>query len=65
MYCQRIQRTAILADTPMVLSHEDANDLLQNTFIKAWTNLEYFRAEAKMSTWLYRIALNECLTFFK
>ena len=45
----------------MVLSHEDANDLLQNTFIKAWTNLEYFRAEAKMSTWLYRIALNECL----
>ena len=47
----------------MVLSHEDANDLLQNTFIKAWTNLEYFRAEAKMSTWLYRIALNECLTF--
>lgn len=64
MYCQRIQRTAILADTPDGTSHEDANDLLQNTFIKAWINLEYFRAEAKMSTWLYRIALNECLTFF-
>lgn len=47
----------------MVLSHEDANDLLQNTFIKAWMNIEYFRAEAKLSTWLYRIALNECLTF--
>ena len=47
----------------MVLSHEDANDLLQNTFIKAWTNIDYFRAEAKISTWLYRIALNECLTF--
>ncbi len=47
----------------MVLSHEDANDLLQNTFIKAWMNLDYFRAEAKLSTWLYRIALNECLTF--
>lgn len=47
----------------MVLSHEDANDLLQNTFIKAWINLDYFRAEAKLSTWLYRIALNECLTF--
>ena len=47
----------------MVLSHEDANDLLQNTFIKAWTNIDYFRAEAKLSTWLYRIALNECLTF--
>lgn len=47
----------------MVLSHEDANDLLQNTFIKAWMNIEYFRGEAKLSTWLYRIALNECLTF--
>ena len=47
----------------MVLSHDDANDLLQNTFIKAWTNIDYFRAEAKLSTWLYRIALNECLNF--
>ena len=47
----------------LVLSHEDANDLLQNTFIKAWTNIEYFRGDAKMSTRLYRIALNECLTF--
>lgn len=47
----------------MVLSHEDANDILQNTFIKAWTNIDYFRGEAKLSTWLYRIALNECLNF--
>ena len=47
----------------MVFSHDDANDLLQNTFIKAWVNIDYFRAEAKFSTWLYRIALNECLTF--
>ena len=47
----------------MVFSHDDANDLLQNTFIKAWVNIDYFRAEAKLSTWLYRIALNECLTF--
>ena len=47
----------------MVLSHDDANDILQNTFIKAWMNIDYFRGEAKMSTWLYRIALNECLTF--
>lgn len=49
----------------MVLSHEDANDLLQNTFIKAWTNLDAFRAEARLSTWLYRIAWNECLTFLQ
>ena len=47
----------------MVFSHEDANDLLQNTFIKAWTHIDYFRGDAKLSTWLYRIALNECLTF--
>ena len=47
----------------LVLSHEDANDILQNTFIKAWQNIEYFRGEAKMSTWLFRIAFNECLSF--
>ena len=47
----------------MVLSHDDTNDLLQNTFIKAWSNLEYFRGEARLSTWLYRIAINESLNF--
>lgn len=49
----------------MVFSHDDANDLLQNTFMKAWDNLDCFRGEARLSTWLYRIALNECLTFLK
>lgn len=47
----------------MVLNHDDANDLLQNTFLKAWTNIDYFRGEAKLSTWLYKIAVNECITF--
>lgn len=47
----------------MVLSHDDANDLLQNTFIKAWMHIDYFRGDAKLGTWLYRIALNESLTF--
>lgn len=47
----------------MVLSHDDANDLLQNTFIKAWLNMDLFRGEAKLSTWLYKIAINECITF--
>ena len=47
----------------LVLSHDDANDILQNTFLKAWTNIEYFRGDAKLETWLYRIALNESLTF--
>jgi RNA polymerase sigma-70 factor (ECF subfamily) len=47
----------------MVVSHDDADDILQNTWIKAWTNLEYFRGDAKLMTWLYRIAINESLTF--
>ena len=47
----------------MVLNHDDANDILQNTFLRAWDNITYFRGEAKLSTWLYRIAFNECLIF--
>lgn len=47
----------------IVLSHDDANDILQDTFIKAWTNINLFRGDAKMATWLYRIAMNECITF--
>ncbi len=39
----------------MVQSHDDANDLLQNTFMKAWSSIENFRGEAKLSTWLYKI----------
>ncbi len=47
----------------MVLDHDDANDILQNTFMKAWINLDYFRGDAKISTWLFKIAINECITF--
>ena len=47
----------------MVLSHDDANDVLQNTFMKAWNGLDGFRGESQISTWLYRIATNETLTF--
>lgn len=49
----------------MVQSHSDAEDLLQNTFLKAWTSLENFRGDAKLSTWLYKIAINESLTFLE
>lgn len=49
----------------LVLSHDDTNDVLQNTFIKAWTNLDNFRGDSKLSTWLYRIAVNESLTFIQ
>ena len=47
----------------MVINHDDANDLLQNTFLKAWSNIENFRGEARLSTWLYKIAINESITF--
>ena len=47
----------------MVQSHDDANDLLQNTFLKAWQSIENFRGDARLSTWLYKIAINESITF--
>lgn len=47
----------------MVLSHDDTNDILQNTFIKAWMGLDGFLGNAKILTWFYRIATNETLTF--
>ncbi|MFO8235315.1 MAG: RNA polymerase sigma factor [Bacteroidales bacterium] len=49
----------------IVVSHEDADDILQNTFIKVWNSLSNFREDSKLYTWLYRIATNESLTFLK
>ena len=49
----------------MVFDHEDANDILQNSFIKVWEALPNFRGESKLYTWLYRIVANESLTFLK
>ena len=46
-------------------SHDDTNDILQNTFVKAWNALPSFREESRLYTWLYRIATNESLTFIK
>src|ERR1700733_15464619 len=47
----------------MVVEHEDANDVLQNMFIKVWNGLENFREDSQLYTWLYRIATNECLSY--
>ncbi len=47
----------------MVLLHEDADDLTQNTFIKAYKGLDKFEGHSSLFTWLYRIATNESLTF--
>lgn len=49
----------------IVLTHEDANDVLQNTFLKAWNGLDSFHGDAKISTWLSRIAINESLDFLR
>jgi len=49
----------------MVVDHEDANDVLQNVFIRVWNALENFREDSQLYTWLYRIATNECLTFLE
>ncbi|MGG6544786.1 UNVERIFIED_CONTAM: RNA polymerase sigma factor [Prevotella sp. 15_C9] len=48
-----------------VLSHEDADDILQNTFLKAWKSIGDFKSKSKLSTWLYRIAINESLDFLR
>lgn len=47
----------------IVLTHEDADDVLQNVFMKAWKNIDTFRSDSKLSTWLYRIAMNESIDF--
>jgi RNA polymerase sigma-70 factor (ECF subfamily) len=47
----------------IVMDHDDADDILQNTFIKVWRSVDKFREESSLYTWLYRIATNESLTF--
>ena len=59
------QKTLYFYIRRMVLDHDDTDDVLQNTFIKAWKGLNNFRGESKILTWLYRIATNESLTFLK
>lgn len=49
----------------IVIDHDDADDVLQNTFIKAFKNLDRFREDSQLYTWLYRVATNEALTFLK
>jgi RNA polymerase sigma factor (sigma-70 family) len=49
----------------MVVDHDDANDVLQNVLIKVWKGLDNFREDARLFTWLYRIATNESLSFLE
>ncbi len=49
----------------MVLNHDDADDVLQNTFIKIFSNLKNFKGDSKLFSWMYRIAKNEAITFMQ
>jgi RNA polymerase sigma-70 factor (ECF subfamily) len=49
----------------LVVAHDDANDVLQNVFIKVWNGLANFREDSQLYTWLYRIATNESLSFLE
>ena len=49
----------------IVLNHDDTDDVLQNTFIKVFTNIKNFKGESKLYSWMYRIATNEALTFLQ
>lgn len=49
----------------IVLNHEDANDVLQNAFLKVWNNLDSFQGKSSLATWLYRIAINEALDLIR
>ena len=60
-YQQRIYRHI----RRMVIDHDDADDLTQNCFIKVWQNLAQFQQKAKLSTWMYAIATNECISFLR
>jgi RNA polymerase sigma factor (sigma-70 family) len=49
----------------LVIGHDDANDVLQNVFIRVWNGLENFRQDSQLYTWLYRVATNESLTYIE
>ncbi len=49
----------------MVIDHDEADDLTQEVFVKVWKNLDSFREDSQLYTWIYRIATNECLNFLK
>lgn len=49
----------------MVIDHDDSDDLVQEVFVKVWKNLDRFREDSQLYTWVYRIATNECLNFLR
>lgn len=62
---RKYQERAYLHIRRVVINHDDANDVMQDTFIKVWKNLKGFRSDSNLYTWIYRIATNEALTFLQ
>ncbi len=60
---QKFQKPLYYHIRNIVLNHDDADDVLQNTFIKVFQNLNKFKGESKLYSWIYRIATNESITF--
>lgn len=58
---ERHRRTVYQVCYRFVNNHEDASDLAQDTFVRAWRGLRNFKGHSALSTWLYRIAVNVCL----
>ncbi len=63
-YIEKYQQKLYWFIRRLVVHHQDADDILQNVFIKAWQGIEKFRGESKLQTWLYSIASNEVFTHF-
>jgi len=62
---RKYQKKVYMHIRRMVVDHNDADDLVQETFIKIWKNLSGFRADSNLYTWIYRIATNEALSFLQ
>ena len=62
---QQYQKPLYFHIRNIVLNHDDADDVLQNTFIKVFSNISNFKGDSKLYSWMYRIATNESLTFIE
>ena len=62
---QKYQQKVYAIVRRMVISHDDANDITQDVFIKCWNKIADFRGDSLLFTWLYRIATNESINFLK
>ena len=60
---KKYQKRVYMHIRRLLIDHDDTDDVLQNTFIKVWKNLEGFNRDSQLFTWIYRIATNESITF--